>query len=318
MSNGFYTLESFIEVSHAQRAVAQGNRLSAINHLNQAIQVNPKNIQAYYLRGLLFYDGRDFEKAYQDLSQVIKLSQTVYKSTQTLYPTALYYRGALYLEQQNNTQGAIEDFSEAIRLNPKFVLAYIQRVNGFIKEGDFQKAIADCEMAIQLEPDNPGGYERRGFIYTYQGAWTDAIADFSEVIRLQPLPGIFYNRGALYSLLEEHQKAIDDLNEALVLDSSFAAAYYVRSNSRYLLGDEEGAIADYELAFPAEAQTAIVAKDHHAYYFRGVVLHRMGESQTALRDLQKAALLCAEFRDNLLDLRVQALIQEIQGLQADG
>ena len=47
---------------------------------------------------------------------------------------------------------AIADFTEAIRLNPKAVSAYVNRALAADTKGQLELALADCNTAIQLDP----------------------------------------------------------------------------------------------------------------------------------------------------------------------
>ena len=47
---------------------------------------------------------------------------------------------------------AIADFTEAIRLDPKYAEAYCNRGCAYRNKGDYDKAIADFTEAIRLNP----------------------------------------------------------------------------------------------------------------------------------------------------------------------
>ena len=62
-----------------------------------------------------------------------------------------------------NYQGAIDDWSRAIEINPKNALAYYNR--GLAKDDlqDYQGAIADYTKAIEINPDFASAYGSRGY-----------------------------------------------------------------------------------------------------------------------------------------------------------
>ncbi len=60
---------------------------------------------------------------------------------------------------------AISEYSEAIRLNPKYVEAYLARGAAYISAYDMNKAIADYTSAIQIAPGNQQAYGSRISIY---------------------------------------------------------------------------------------------------------------------------------------------------------
>ncbi len=54
--------------------------------------------------------------------------------------------------KQGDYQGAIQDYNQAIRLNPKFAFAYNNRGTARLQLGDKQGAIADFNKAVELNP----------------------------------------------------------------------------------------------------------------------------------------------------------------------
>jgi tetratricopeptide (TPR) repeat protein len=109
----------------------------------------------------------------------------------------LYYNvGNYFWKSRNDYAKAIADFSQAIKLNPKYVPAYINR--GLIWETihEYEKTIADFNEAIKLEPKYAAAYNNRGTVWHEKGEYDKAIADYSEAIRLNPkYEGAYSNRG---------------------------------------------------------------------------------------------------------------------------
>jgi len=87
---------------------------------------------------------------------------------------------------QGNNDRAIADLSEAIRLEPNFVSAYIDRGNAYRATGDNDHAIADFSEAIRLDPKSADAYYNRGLAHLYGGDLAKALADVSEASELDP------------------------------------------------------------------------------------------------------------------------------------
>jgi len=110
---------------------------------------------------------------------------------------------------------AIEDYTQAIRLNPASAMAYHDRAVclAHLKEND--RALADYNQALALAPDNPLSWNGRGVIYLRRKEYEKAIPDFTMAIRLRPTFAQPYeNRAAAKKALGDAAGANADLMSA--------------------------------------------------------------------------------------------------------
>ena len=56
---------------------------------------------------------------------------------------------------------AIEEYTEAIRHDPKCALAYANRASAYFNNGDFERAIDDCNRALEIDPQLAIAYANR-------------------------------------------------------------------------------------------------------------------------------------------------------------
>ena len=75
---------------------------------------------------------------------------------------------------------AIGDYSNAIRLDPKYTLAYINRGVSYFHTAEYDKAIADYTAAIRLNPLDADAYYNRGLSYKSKGKLRKAKADLPK------------------------------------------------------------------------------------------------------------------------------------------
>ena len=68
-------------------------------------------------------------------------------------------RGVAY-HLQGQYQRAIQDFDQAIRLQPDNAIAYNNRGGDYGRMGQTQRAILDFDKAIELDPDNAEAYNK--------------------------------------------------------------------------------------------------------------------------------------------------------------
>jgi len=81
------------------------------------------------------------------------------------------------------------------------------------------------EGAIKLEPKYAVAYNDRGVAYAAKGDRDHAIADYTEAIRLDAkLANAYHNRGRAYRAKSENDRAVVDFKEAIRLDAKLAPA----------------------------------------------------------------------------------------------
>jgi tetratricopeptide (TPR) repeat protein len=180
-------------------------------------------------------------------------------------------------------RGAIADFTEAIKLNPKFTEAYNSRGNARVILGDKQGALDDFNKAIQLNPKDGEAYNNRGNLRASIGDKPGAIADFTEAIKLNPkFTEAYNNRGNTRVILGDKQGALDDFNKAIQLNPKDGEAYNNRGSLRADIGDRPGALVDFDRAIQLNP------KYTEAYNNRGNLRVTLGNKQGALADFDRA------------------------------
>jgi tetratricopeptide (TPR) repeat protein len=79
-----------------------------------------------------------------------------------------------------NADKAIDNYSKAIKINPKLVKAYNNRGIAYIGQKKYDLAIADFSKAIELDPQNGKAYNNRAIVYSYQGENNKALQDLHK------------------------------------------------------------------------------------------------------------------------------------------
>ena len=65
---------------------------------------------------------------------------------------------------------SIEDFNQALRIDPQFANAYLNRGAAYLSQGDYQRAIDDFNRAIQIKPQSVMAYLNTAALDNYQQA----------------------------------------------------------------------------------------------------------------------------------------------------
>ena len=164
------------------------------------------------------------------------------------YAKAYYNRGVAY-GRKGDLGRALRDFDETIRLDPAYAKAYQSRGVAYGRKGDPDRAIRDFDEAIRLDPGNAVAYVARGRAFERKGDYDRAIRDHGEAIRLDPdYAKAYNNRCWVYGLSRRPQDALSDCNESLRLRPDHPAALDSRALAYWLLGEHEKAQEDLERA----------------------------------------------------------------------
>jgi tetratricopeptide (TPR) repeat protein len=120
---------------------------------------------------------------------------------------------------------SIADQSEAIRLNPKFAIAYRSRAETYGSMGKRTEALADISEAVKLDPKNVWAHWFRGEQHRFTKEFDVAIADYTEALRLDPkYKWALGGRAAARKATKDYTGAITDYDVALGLDAKYLFA----------------------------------------------------------------------------------------------
>lgn len=109
---------------------------TAIARFSDAIQLNPRSLEALYARGITYIRLEAHEKAIADFTQAIE--------TDARFADAYRGRGTALFESGDD-DNAILDYTEAIRLDANDLDALHNRGLAYHFRGDQDKALADLE-----------------------------------------------------------------------------------------------------------------------------------------------------------------------------
>jgi tetratricopeptide (TPR) repeat protein len=111
--------------------------------------------------------------------------------------------------------GAQADLDQAILLQPQDASIYTQRAELKDQRGDFDGAIADLSQVIALTPNSADAYGARGVTEHDKGDLTASLADLTKALQLKPQAAGFEYRAGLRQSLGDDAGALDDYNKAI-------------------------------------------------------------------------------------------------------
>jgi tetratricopeptide (TPR) repeat protein len=169
-------------------------------------------------------------------------------SAATLTAEAWFEKGNQYIENKAYEE-AIKAYTEALRLQSDYAVAYNNRGTAKYNMDDLAGALTDYDAALRLQPDLAIAYTNRGLTKDNMGDSAGALVDYDEAIFLKPDLAIAYNnRGWVKYNMGDNAGALADYDEALRLQPDLADAYNNRGWMKHNKADYAGAIVDYETA----------------------------------------------------------------------
>jgi len=181
----------------------------------------------------------------------------------TLHGKAL---GAAYVfrgkaqAQRNELKAAIQDFSEALKIDPRATDALYNRGAAYALMGQSGPALGDFAQVLELASNDPDTLFYRALIYVNQGKTEAAVKDLSGVLKQRPDDGVSrLQRAGLLIALQRNEDAIADLDQLLKQDPAALDARYSRGRAAMLKGDNAAAAEDFESLMQARKDNPYAA-----------------------------------------------------------
>jgi signal transduction histidine kinase len=132
-----------------------------------------------------------------------------------------------YSIQRGDFATAVQAFRKVLEQEPESATAYHNLGVAYYKEGHFDKAKAALRRAAELNPAGPGPRFVLGLIARDERDYPAAVTAFTEAIeRYHGDSRAYANRGTVYFYLEEHDRAIADLRQAIAINPGDVDATY--------------------------------------------------------------------------------------------
>lgn len=169
----------------------------AIEVYGKLININVRNVEALYMRGLCKSNIGDRQGSIADYKQAIKYEGIVESDYATIYNNIAYS----YIEM-NELENAKPYIKEALKRNRR--IGYIWDTDGELsyKLGDYQGCICSMNNSITINNQSDNSYFYRGLARLKLGYITDAYRDFERAKDLG-------NKGAEIELAKIDVSTID-------------------------------------------------------------------------------------------------------------
>lgn len=225
----------------SNKFVRQGLRatkpLEQISLFSQAIELDSKNLDAYFYRGLTRFNLGKFHEAILDFTKVI-----FYK------PDAdSYYNRANAKFNLNDYQGALLDYTKAIEIDPNLIDAYYNLGNTKYFLEDYTGAIKDLSKVLRFFPNDANAYNQRANAHFALKNYKAAFRDFRNCIIINQDESAYFNRGVALLEVKYFKEARTDFFKVIKRNKNNIPAYFYLATSHLFLGEFNAAISTFNV-----------------------------------------------------------------------
>ncbi len=167
------TSQVFFRCAQGYHSMEQYDK--ALHHLNRAIELYPRYVEAIANRGETYRLMERCDEALQDFNRVIELDPQ--------YEWAIAHRGNTYCLMERCDE-ALQDFNRAIEINPKYEWAIAERGYTYFLMKRYNQALQDFNRAIELNLKYGWCKYLRALVYLALQQGESAKADLDAAIEI--------------------------------------------------------------------------------------------------------------------------------------
>ena len=158
-----------IHVSRGDDLLDEGKTTQAIAELNIAVRQRPNYAPAHFALAHAYFNQAQYDRAENELLQVLKLDPR--------HDGARYELGIVYLNQ-NRIPEAKDTFIRLLNSNKNDGYGHLGLAMVLAEEQNDAAAVEEYKQALQLEPDLESAYYRMGLSYAKLKNYDEAIRAF--------------------------------------------------------------------------------------------------------------------------------------------
>ena len=160
----------------------------AIRHLEAALTIYPRFLQAELKLGTLYMDLGRWDKAERALKQALEIDPKTVNASFAL--GEVYFREKKYDEAEKVLQGALAVEPKSARAHFTLARTYWEKVSGVKDESQWrpplEKSYQEVKIALELDPNLADAHLLKGNLYFKVRRAEDALHEFEEYLRLDP------------------------------------------------------------------------------------------------------------------------------------
>lgn len=236
--------------------------------------------------GVLAFHARAVEKNPERAIGYLKTLIALYPDD----PLSHLNLGRTYI-QMGRVPEALAEYKEAIRIDPRLVLAYANLGATYLYQmGDVPSALPVCQKILQLDPGNAWAQDCLGWSYFAKNELPQAQAAFEKAVAANPQGMLSRYRLAHTHRLQGHyQQAIETLQQIQKVDPSETSVFYDMGVVYERMGDRQKARESFtRYRHELETQWKKTLHEPGTQLALAATSARLGNTERARQMLRKA------------------------------
>lgn len=253
--------KEYMSMAHAIKSRVHyllGEMDGAIEHLNECVELQPENAEAYEQRAQIYYEQEQYELADKDYERLIELDRGGVTGYMGLG------RNAVAQEKYNE---AIKQFDYVVKMYDDYSSGYSFRAEAYIKKGEYTKAADDVVKALEINGDRkaffllqdmadsakvvmvaklkakslkdkstPEWQEYLGIVNEYAKDYPKAIEYYKKAMELYPSAYDANRIYVCYEAMGNYAQALEYIDYAMEMDSTNVDDIQSRAEALFYLG----------------------------------------------------------------------------------
>jgi tetratricopeptide (TPR) repeat protein len=238
----------------------------------KSIELNPRNIDSWYNKGIALSNLGEFEKAIQSYDRVIEIDPNYFpvwntkgialsnlgefeKAIQSYdrvieknanHPTIWYNKG-IALSNLRKFEEAIKCYDRVIEIDPKIIDALNAKGYALVRVGKNEEALMIFDTVIEIDPHNIEALLTKGYTLERIGKYYEAEQYYSRVSEEYTNEiNVMNEKAKEYQKIKKYDEAIICYDRVISIDANNSTAWLDKGLILYNLNKYEEAIECYD------------------------------------------------------------------------